>query len=61
MLNEEDFARRYTEQLCKHFGKRVEQWMHDIAPDAYEMYIDDGTVTPEDLADEEADEMRRIG
>ena len=63
MLSEEDFTRRYTEQLCKHFGKKVEQWMLDIAPDAYEMWTGDDpdSQTPEDMADEEADEMQRSG
>lgn len=63
MLDEETFTRRYTEQLSKHFGYKVEQWMKDIAPDAYEMWLSDDpeSMTPEDMADEEADEIRRSG
>lgn len=30
MLSEEDFTRRYTEQMCKHFGKKVEKWIMDL-------------------------------
>ncbi len=63
MLSEEEFTKRYIEHLSKHFGYNVEQWMVDVAPDAYEMWKEDDpeSQTPEDMADEEANEIRRSG
>ncbi len=65
MLSEEEFSKRYIARLARGFGKwhKVEQWMRDIAPDAYEMWVDDdpNSMTPEDMADEEADEMKGLG
>jgi hypothetical protein len=64
MLKEEEFTKRYTGRLIEIFQENaVQQWMKDIAPDAYEMWLGDDpeAATPEDMADEEADEMRRNG
>lgn len=63
MLNEEEFTEKYIDKLKELFGGEVEQWMIDIAPGAYEMWLDDDpdSVEPEDMADEDADEMKRCG
>jgi hypothetical protein len=60
MLNEEEFTERYIARLKEIFGDEVGQWVKDIAPDAYEMWLTDDpdAATPEDIADEEAEEMR---
>jgi hypothetical protein len=62
MLSEEEFTKRYVKRLTEVFQEdKGQQWMKDIAPDAYEMYIEDSpeTTTPEDMAESECDEMRR--
>lgn len=64
MLSEEEFTKRYTERLMEIFQEnKAQKWMTDIAPDAYEMWVDDDpdSMTPEDMADEEADEMKGLG
>ena len=65
MLSEEEFSKRYIARLARGFGRwhKVEEWMEDIAPDAYEMWLDDDpeAQTPEDMADEELDCLRRSG
>ena len=70
MLSEEEFTKRYTERLAEVCSTReedgkykVEKWMTDIAPDAYEMWVDDDpeVMTPEEMADEEIDAMRSNG
>lgn len=58
MLNEEEFTKRYIDRLKEIFQEdEVQEWMTDISPDAWEMYKGDGTATPEDMADGEAEEM----
>jgi hypothetical protein len=62
MLSEKEFTKRYVKRLMEVFQEpKGVQWMKDIAPDAYEMWVDDSpeTTTPEDMADSECDEMRR--
>lgn len=64
MLNEEEFTKRYIARLMEIFQEnKPQKWMNDIAPDAYEMWVDDdpNSMTPEDMADEEADEMKGLG
>ncbi len=60
MLSEHEFTKRYIYRLMEIFQEeKVQQWMNDIAPDAYEMYVDDDpeNAEPEDMADGEDEEM----
>ncbi len=64
MLSEEEFTKRFVARLMEIFqDNKLQQWMKDISPDSYEMWIGDDpeASTPEDMADEEADAMRELG
>jgi hypothetical protein len=63
ILTEEEFAKRFIERFKGFFHYEYEGWMEGVAEGAYEMYKDDDpeTTTPEDMADEEWEELCRGG